>query len=81
MNIIGFENDGEKWSGIFFEIYWAPSEIPAKLPGQFSPNGQIFLDWAAATLKGLSEFPNKKKYRPLLTIISSKKCRFQDSRF
>ena len=26
----------------FFEIHRAPSEIPANLPGQFSPNGQIF---------------------------------------
>ena len=36
----------------YFEIYRAPSEIPAKLPGQFSHYGQIFLHWAAATLKG-----------------------------
>ena len=43
----------------YFEIHRAPSEIPANLPGQFSPNGQIFWHWAAATLKGLSEFQNK----------------------
>ena len=36
--------------------YWAPSEIAAKLPGQFSHSGQILLHWAAATLKGLGEF-------------------------
>ena len=52
----------------FFEIQRAPSEIPANLPGQFSPSGQIFLHWAAATLKGLEEFQNEKS-RPLYTII------------
>ena len=55
------KNDGEKWSRFFyFEIERAPSEIPANLPGQFSLSGQIFLHWAAATLKGLVEFQNKK---------------------
>ena len=44
----------------YFEILLAPSEIPANLPGQFSLSGQIFLHWAAATLKGLVEFQNKK---------------------
>ena len=44
----------------YFEIHRAPSEIPANLPGQFSRSGQIFLHWAAATLKGLGEFQNKK---------------------
>ena len=44
----------------FFEIHQAPSEIAANLQGQFSPSGQIFLHWAAATLKGLGEFQNKK---------------------
>jgi hypothetical protein len=34
--------------------------VMANLPGQFSLSGQIFLHWAAATLKGLSEFQNKK---------------------
>ena len=43
-----------------FQIMLAPSELPAKLPGQFSLSGQTFLDWAAATLKGLSEFQNEK---------------------
>ena len=42
-----------------FEIDQAPSEIPAKLPGQFGQSGQIFLHWAAATLKGLGQFQNK----------------------
>ena len=37
----------------YFEIHQAPSEIPTKLPGQFGHSGQIFLQWAAATLKGL----------------------------
>jgi hypothetical protein len=44
----------------FFEIHRAPSEIPASLPGQFSLSGQIFLHWAAVTLKGLGEFQKKK---------------------
>ena len=39
----------------YFEIHRAPSEIPAKLPGQFGHSGQIFLHLAAATLKGLGE--------------------------
>ena len=34
-------------------------EIPANLPGQFNLNGQNFLHWATATLKGLGEFQNK----------------------
>ena len=34
--------------------------MPANLPGKFSLSGQIFLDWAAATLRGLGEFPNKE---------------------
>ena len=54
-------NDLEEWPRIFyFEIHRAPSEIPANLPGQFSPNGQIFWHWTTATLKGLGEFQNKK---------------------
>jgi hypothetical protein len=44
----------------YFEIERAPSEIPANLPGQFSLSGQIFLHWAAATLKGLIQFQNEK---------------------
>ena len=44
----------------YFEIHRAPSDIPATLPGQFSLSGQIFLHWAAATLKGLGEFQNKE---------------------
>ena len=59
INIFGFTNDGKKWSGIYFEIDRAPSEISAKLPGQFGHSGQIFLHWAAATLKGLGQFQNK----------------------
>ena len=55
------KSGGENWSRIFyFEILLAPSEIPANLPGQFSPSGQILLHWAAATLKGLVGFQNKK---------------------
>ena len=44
----------------YFEIHRAPSEIPANLPGQFILTGQIFLHWAAATLKGPGEFQNRK---------------------
>ena len=43
-----------------FEILLAPSELAANLPGQFSLSGQLFLHWAAATLKGLGEFQNEK---------------------
>jgi hypothetical protein len=70
LEIINFElkNDGKKWPRIYFEIHQAPSEIPAKLPGQFGHSGQIILQWAAAALKGLGEF-QKKKARPLFTII------------
>ena len=32
--------------------------LPANLPGQFSLSGQMFLYWAAATLKGHVEFQN-----------------------
>ena len=44
-------------SGLEFilEIDRAPSKIPANLPGQFSPTGQIFLHWAAATLKAKND--------------------------
>ena len=66
--IFELENDGKKWSRIYSEIHRAPSVIPAKLPGQFGHSGQIFWHWAAATLKGLGEFLNKKS-RPLFTII------------
>ena len=46
----------------YFGILRAASEIPANLPGQFSHYGQIFLHWAAATLKGHIGFQNKKFY-------------------
>ena len=45
---------------LFFLIERAPSEIPANLLGQFSLSWPIFLHWAAATLKGLVQFQNKK---------------------
>ena len=44
----------------YFEIHQAPSEITAKLPGQFSHSGQILFHWAASILKGLGEFQKKK---------------------
>ena len=40
------------------------------LPGQFSLLGQIFLHWAAATLKGLVKFQNKNKILDPLPPIS-----------
>ena len=52
----------------FFEIPLAPLEIPANQPGQFSLSGQIFLHWAAATLKGHVEFQNDFS-TPFFTII------------
>jgi hypothetical protein len=45
---------------LYFEIEQAPSEIPANLPGQFSLSGQIFLQLAPATLKGLLQIQNEK---------------------
>ena len=65
----------------YFEIHRAPSEIPAHLPGQFSLFGQIFLHWAGATLKGLSEFQNKKNIDHFSPSFISQKCQFKDSRF
>ena len=44
----------------YFEIPRAPSEIPANQLGQFSLSGQVFLHWAAVTLKGIGEFQNEK---------------------
>ena len=41
-----------KWSNT---LSWQV-RVPANLPGQFSLSGQIFLHWAAATMKGLGEF-------------------------
>ena len=59
MTIFWLKNDGEKWPRKnYFEIPRAPSEIPANQPGQFGLSGQIFLHWAAATLKGHMEFQN-----------------------
>ena len=52
----------------YLKIERAPSEMPANLPGQFSLSGQIFLHWAAATLKGHVGFQNKNS-RPLFIII------------
>ena len=69
-------------SGLFFyfEILLAPSELPANLPSQFRLSGQIFLHWAAATLKGLVKFQNKKLDHFLLSHLTQK-CWFQDLRF
>ena len=69
MKYTNSDKSESEYSGIYFEIHRAPSEIPANLPGHFSPNGQIVWHLAAATLKVLGEFQNKKKYRPLFTII------------
>ena len=56
-------------SGLEFILkFTEPSEIPAKLPGQFGHFGQMFLHWAAATLKGHGEFQNKKS-RPRFTVV------------
>ena len=49
-------------SGLEFSILnftRPPSEILVDLLGQFSLSGQIFLHWAAATLKGLGELQNR----------------------
>jgi hypothetical protein len=54
----------------YFEIHRAPSEVPANLPCQFSLTGQIFLHWAAATLKGHGEFQKRnfktRDFSPLI---------------
>ena len=65
----------------YFEILLAPSELPANLPGQFSLSGQLFLHWAAATLKGLVEFQNKKDLDHFSSSYLTQKCWFQDLRF
>ena len=61
---------GLKWG--HFGIERAPSEVPANLPGQFSLSGQIYLHWAAATLKGLGEFQNKVLDHFLPLFLSKK---------
>ena len=51
------QNDGKEWfRKKYFEIQWWPSELPVNLPGQFNLSWQIFLHWAAATLKAIVEF-------------------------
>ena len=60
------------------EIHRAPSEIPANLPGQFSLSGQIFLHWAGATRKGLSEFQNKVLDHFLPLLFKQKNIKTQD---
>ena len=44
----------------YFETPQWPSEIPANLPGPFSCSWQIYLQWAAASVKGHVGFQNKK---------------------
>ena len=70
MHILTLKISDFRKKKIYFEIHQAPS-IPANLPGQFSLRGQIFLHWAGATRKGLSEFQNKnisKEIRDLTAI-------------
>ena len=54
----------------YFDILLATSELPAR---SIQPFWADFLHWAAATLKGLVEFQNKKNSRPLFTIIFKSK--------
>ena len=65
---------------LYFEILLAPSELPANLPGQFSLSGQLFLHWAAATLKGLVELKIKKLDHFSPSCLTQK-LGFQDLRF
>ena len=65
----------------YFEILHAPSEIPANLPGQFSHPGQIFLHWAAATLKGHVGFQNKKILDHFLSSFLSQICQFREDHY
>ena len=48
-----------------------PESASIEIP-EFSLSGQIFLHWAAATLKELGEFQNKNS-RPLFTITFKSK--------
>ena len=61
----------------YFEIPRAPSEILANQPGQLGLSGQIFLHWAAATLKGLVEFQNNFSHQFSPSYLSQK-WSFQD---
>ena len=65
-------------SGLEFYIlkFTDPLHRPANLLGHFSLAGQIFLYWAAATLKGLGECQNKKS-RPLFTVIFKQNGNFK----
>jgi hypothetical protein len=65
----------------FFLILLAPSELPANLPGQFRLSGQLFLHWAAATIKGLVEFQKNQKLDHFSPSYLSQKCWFQDLRY
>jgi hypothetical protein len=58
----------------------APSEIPANLPGLFSLSGPMFFHWAAATLKGLVQFQNKKNLDYFSSAFLSQKWSFQELR-
>ena len=51
-----------------FEIPLAPSEIPASLPGQFSPSGQIFLGGGVIVVKKLPTVgvKNREKFADVL---------------
>ena len=51
------------------------------LPGQFGHSGQIFLHWAAATLKGLGEFQDKKSGPLFTTIFKVKNGNFKTRDF
>ena len=78
MTIFG---DGEKWSRKkCFEIPRAPLNIPANQPGQFSPSGQIFRHWAAATSEGACGISKYFFLDHSLSILNQKRS-FQDSRF
>ena len=79
INIFGFKNDSEKWSGIYFEIHRAPSEIPANLQAKSVLLGRFFGTGHQQLWRGLVNFKIKKKSKPLFTVIQ--KCKFQDSRF
>ena len=81
------KNNNKKETRIFyFEIEPAPSEIPANLPGQFSLSGLMFLHWAAAgpaaaTLKGLVQFQNRKFKTTFHNHCQSKNSHFKSYEF
>jgi hypothetical protein len=65
----------------YFEILYAPSEIPANLPGPFSLSWQIALHLAEVTLKGHLGFQKKMILDHFSPSFLNQKWLFQELRF